>query len=42
MLSMGRSGISYQYLLHGYPYKLQKRTYMGQCSDQYWSRREAI
>ena len=29
MLSIGRSGIFYQYSLHGYPYKLPKRTYMG-------------
>ena len=42
MLSIGRSGISYQYLLHGYPYKLQKQTYIDRRSDQYWSRREAI
>ena len=42
MLYIGRSDIFYQYSLHGYPYKLPKRTYIGHRSDQYWSRREAI
>lgn len=42
MLSIGRSGIFYQYSLHGYPYEQRKRTYMGRRSDQYWSRHEAV
>ena len=35
MLSIGRSGISYQYSLHGYLYKLPKRTYMGVAAPTY-------
>lgn len=35
MLSIGRSGISYQYSLHGHPYELPKRTYMGVAAPAY-------
>ena len=35
MLSIGRSGIFYQYSLHGYPYELRKRSYIGRSVDQY-------